>query len=184
MQVHTTKGSCTIREALPSDLPHLVSLHVVSFNATYPDHEPKPGYDLRERQWKLLFLERPDHWFCYVAEGKDGLVGFASGHHFSDSALPYKGQLDKIHLLKPYQHLGLGSLLVFHVVNRFLQQGISSMILFADPANPAILFYDGMQGERLHDKEGVFNGAYGWKDLHRLASLLSLRQQRLTHNGN
>ena len=180
MQVQTARGSCTIREALPSDLPQLVSLHVASFNATYPDHEPKPGYDLRERQWERLFLERPDNWFCYVAQANYGIAGFASGHHFSDSKLPYKGQLDKIHLQKNYQRLGLGSLLVFHVVNRFLQQDISSMILFADPANPAILFYDGMHGERLHDKEGIFSGAYGWKDLHRLASLLSLRQQRFT----
>ncbi|RYZ53465.1 MAG: GNAT family N-acetyltransferase, partial [Chitinophagaceae bacterium] len=176
MQVHTTKGPVTIREALPSDLPQLVSLHLTSFNATYPDHSPKPGYAFREKQWNLLFSQKPGNWFCYVAQlAKDEVVGFVTGHDFYDAALPYKGQLDKIHILKPYQQLGLGSVLLFHVVRRFLHQGISSMILFADPANPAIVFYDGLQGERLQTPGGDFSGAYGWKDLQALEALLCQR---------
>ncbi len=64
---------------------------------------------------------------------------------------------------------GLGRILVGEVVDRLLQQGINSMILFADPANPAIQFYEVLQGQRLLDKDGIFGGAYGWHDLQQLA---------------
>jgi hypothetical protein len=43
------------------------------------------------------------------------------------------------------------------------------MILFADPDNPAIQFYEMLQGKRLLNKEGEFEGAYGWNDLNMLA---------------
>ena len=176
MQVQTEKGVCFIREASASDLSQLVALHIASFNATYPDYSPKPGYELRERQWKMLLAKKPDNWFCYVAHPEGGpIAGFATGHDFFNPKLSYKGQLDKIHFLKPYQRLGLGTLLVLQVVNRFLQQGIDSMILFADPTNPSICFYDNIKGERLLDKNKMFNGAFGWKDLHGLATFL--RQQ-------
>jgi hypothetical protein len=45
------------------------------------------------------------------------------------------------------------------------------MILFADPGNPAIKFYDSLEGERLKNSEGVFQGAYGWKELRRLSEI-------------
>ncbi|HEV7331199.1 MAG TPA: GNAT family N-acetyltransferase [Flavisolibacter sp.] len=178
MQVQIVKGVCCIREASASDLSQLVPLHIASFNATYPDYNPKPGYELRERQWKLLFGQKPGTWFCYVVQPPKGpIAGFVTGHDFHDPELPYKGQLDKIHILKPYQRLGLGSQLVLQVVTCFLQQGINSMILFADPSNPAIRFYDGMNGERLLNKDQAFRGAYGWKNLHELATFLRQRNQ-------
>jgi hypothetical protein len=46
-----------------------------------------------------------------------------------------------------------------------LKIGIDSMILFADPHNPNILFYERLGGEKLLDEKGVFHGAYGWKDI-------------------
>lgn len=163
--IQTSKGIFIIREAMPTDLPALVDIHVTSWNATYPYYEPKPTRQLREQQWQQAFEKKTNNWFCYVAEGRSGeLAGFASAHDFSDDVLPYKGQLDKIHFLKTYQGLGLGRALVRQVAQRFLQQGISSMILFADPMNPAIRFYDHLQGERLKDEDGIFQGAYGWKD--------------------
>lgn len=180
MQVKTKQGICCIREALPSDLPQLVAVHITSFNATYPDYEPKPEFDLRERQWRMLFAKRPGNWFCYLIQSNDNtIVGFATGHDFNDPALPFKGQLDKIHILKDYQRMGLGSLLVLQVVRRFLQQEIDSMLLFADPANPAIRFYDGLQGERLLHPDQTFSGAFGWKDLPVLESILQQREQKM-----
>ena len=176
MQVQTTKGYFMIREALPSDLPALVDIHVTSFNAIYPSYQPKPGYQFRERQWKKAFVERPDNWFCFVAQQVDGpVVGFATGHDFYDPVLPYQGQLDKIHLLKSCQRLGLGTWLVLQVAEHFLQNNKSAMILFADPANPSIRFYDGMKGKRLCNAQQQFAGAYGWTNLKDLVNLLRKR---------
>jgi ribosomal protein S18 acetylase RimI-like enzyme len=159
----------TIRPARHEDLEALVAIHVISWNATYPDHEPKPSKALRLYQWEKLFAEKKDNWFCYVAETVTGsLAGFVTGHDFNDPMLAYKGQLDKIHLLKQHQRSGLGRKLFMRTVHHFLDHDIHSMILFADPANAAIQFYDKLGGERLLDKEGLFQGAFGWKDIRHL----------------
>ncbi|HEX2536231.1 MAG TPA: GNAT family N-acetyltransferase [Chitinophagaceae bacterium] len=156
----------TICPAEPSDLTSLVALHVASWNATYPDYHPKPAVELRRAQWERLFRERPDRWFCYVAvTGTGTIAGFATGHDFPDPALPYRGQLDKIHLYKEYQRMGLGRQLVGRVARHFQAQGTGSMILFADPGNPNIAFYDRLGGTRLPDTNGQFQGAFGWMDL-------------------
>ena len=162
----TAKGKFYIREAVPSDLPALVNIHVTSWNATYPYYHPKPTHSLREQQWKKAFELKEDNWFCYVVTKENGeLVGFATGNDFNDEELPYKGQLNKIHFLKDYHRLGLGRKLVTVVVNHFLNNGIHSMILFADPGNTNIAFYDWLGGERILDKDGKFQGAFGWRDI-------------------
>jgi ribosomal protein S18 acetylase RimI-like enzyme len=167
--IQNNKRFFTIREANVADIKVLVDIHVISWNATYPTYFPKPTHALREHQWKKAFEEKEDNWFCYVAEEKTaGVVGFATGNDFHDNELHYEGQLNKIHFLKEYQRLGLGRILVGKVVHRFLHKGFNSMILFADPENDNIKFYDVLGGKRLLDKDGKFQGAYGWNDLQSL----------------
>ncbi len=173
----TSKGSFTIREAKEDDVTALVQVHVTSWNLTYPNYHPKPTPALRTAQWIKAFEEKEDNWFCYVVVNEEHtIIGFVTGNDFHDTDLPYKGQLNKIHFLKEYHRLGLGRLLVGYVVRRFLQQGIHSMILFADPENPNIRFYDVLKGERLLDKDGVFQGAFGWKDI-------GIIEQGIPHEG-
>ena len=167
--------SFSIREATEADLPALVLLHVTSWNATYPHYHPKPSPELRERQWKDAFREKEDNWCCYVVENNRGeIAGFATGNDFHDNELGYEAQLNKIHFYQQYQRRGLGRLLVGHIVRRFLDRGFHSMILFADPQNPNIAFYDKLGGERILDSNGTFHGAYGWKDLQKLAVLCAV----------
>ena len=166
MRIQTAKNTFILREAVEEDLPQLVHVHVTSWNDTYAYYDPKPTPELRTRQWKHAFAEREDDWFCYVIQTEsDEVVGFATGNKFNDAELPYKGQLNKIHFLKAYHRLGLGSMLLKKVAQHFLEKGIHSMILFADPANPNIVFYEKHGGERILDKDGVFHGAYGWRDI-------------------
>jgi len=109
-------------------------------------------------------------WFCFVIERRDGqLTGFAKGTR-SDHP-EFSGELNKIYLRREYQRLGLGRRLAGHVARRFLSQGISSMILFAEPQNPSRAFYEALGAERLRDAADRFHGAYGWRDLQRLASI-------------
>lgn len=162
----------TFREANLADLEALVKLHVASWNATYPHYFPKPTPELRKKQWEKAYLDKEGNWFCYVVENSNGeIIGFATGNDFEHEDLPFKGQLNKIHFYQSYHRLGLGRKLVSHVVQRFLNEGIHSMILFADPENPNIRFYDALQGIRLPDKQGIFQGAFGWYDLQKLAEL-------------
>jgi len=162
-----------IREAMAADIPALVDLHVKTWNATYPDVQKKPTYEIRERQWRQAFAVTDGSWFCFVVEGPNGeLVGFAKGVPYQHRDLPgFAGELSKIYLLREYQRQGLGRRLVGHVVHRFLSQGVSSMLLFADAQNPSCRFYEALGAERLLDKSGNFHGAYGWRDLQSLAAV-------------
>jgi hypothetical protein len=55
------------------------------------------------------------------------------------------------------------------VAERFLTQGVSSMLLFGDARSPSNGFYERMGAERLFASEGEFHGGYGWRDLRTLA---------------
>jgi ribosomal protein S18 acetylase RimI-like enzyme len=167
----TSKGKFLIREARVEDMEQLVHIHVTSWNATYPEYHPKPSPELRRMQWEKAFNENQDNWFCYVAEKVGGdVVGFATGSDYNEEP-DFDAQLNKIHFLKDYQRLGLGRLLVGYVVKRFIERNMKSMLLFADADNSNIKFYDMLEGERLLDKNGNFQGAFGWRDLQRLKEL-------------
>ena len=156
--------SLVIREATAADIPALTDLHVRTWNATYPDAHPKPTYEIRERQWREAFAVIDGSWFCFVIERPNGeLVGFAKGTR-SDHP-DFAGELNKIYLLREYQHLGLGRWLVGHVSRRFLSQGISSMCLFGDGRNPSCRVWEALGAER------IGWGNYGWRDLRNLASI-------------
>jgi ribosomal protein S18 acetylase RimI-like enzyme len=173
----------TIREARASDIPALAELHVRTWNATYPGVLQKPTYEIRERQWREAFDVTDGSWFCFVVEEDDGrLVGFAKGTPADH--LEFAGQLSKIYLLGAYQGLGLGRRLVGHVARRFLERGVWSMVLFADAQNPSCGFYEALGAERLFDDAGNFHGAYGWRDLRRLAAVCPIdAEDSARHTG-
>ena len=156
-----------IRNAAVEDVPALVRLHVVTFNAT---HGVGPGHDLRERQWRADFETDRNGWLCFVVQAANGtLVGFATGHLLDPTGnLGFESRLNKIYLLSEYQRLGLGRRLVGHVARRFLQQGVSSMLLFSEAENPSCRFFDALGGERLLSEAGEFHGGYGWRTLEQL----------------
>lgn len=164
--------SFTIREATAADIPALVRVHVTAWNATYPWSRSPPTRELRERQWRAAFRENDAEWFCFVAQRDDGeLVGFAQANRYAEPDQPdYAGQLNKIYLLRECQRRGLGRRLMGHVARRFLDQGVTSMLLFADAGNPSCAFYEALGGEKLRAPDGtVAEANYGWRDLRRLA---------------
>ena len=57
------------------------------------------------------------------------------------------------------------------VARRFLERGISSMLLFGDARSPSNGFYEAMGGERITGATPEdFHGAYGWPDLNSLVT--------------
>lgn len=164
-----TTASFRIREAVPSDLPALVRLHVATWNATYaPFLVKRPAPELRERQWREAFERADPGWFCFVVERPDGeLIGFAQGNR-SDHP-EFAGQLNKIYLLPEYQRLGVGRRLLGHVARRFLSQGISSMWLQGDGRNPSSRAWVALGATKTDPDPG--NGNYGWHDIESLARM-------------
>lgn len=156
-----------IREAVPADIPALTALHVELWNATYPRYQPKPTIEIRLAQWEHAFAAEHG-WFCLLVVRPDGeLIGFAKGIPADHPG--FDGELSKIYLRWEYHGLGLGRRLMEHVARRFIEQGVTSMILFAEPTNPSCGFYEAMGGELIPDEDGRVHGAYGWRDLSGLA---------------
>jgi ribosomal protein S18 acetylase RimI-like enzyme len=161
-----------IREANEADVPALARLHVQTFNETHRDGRPGgPAYELRERQWRQVFEIKDGSTFCYVIEDDfRELVGFARGTPH-DGGLPgYAGELTKIYLLRSVQRQGLGRLLLCAVARRFLDRGVTSMLLFGAAANPSNGCYEAFGAVRLYSERGEFHGGYGWPDLGTLAA--------------
>jgi len=165
--------SLVVREATSDDIPALAQLHVKTWNDTYWSVVNPPSAQLRERQWREQFAISDGSWFCFVIENSRGeLVGFAKGKAYASDDLPnYSGELNKIYLLREYQRLGLGRRLVGHVARRFLDLGVTTMVLFGTPQNPSCAFHEALEGEKLFGKNGEFHGGYGWRDLQRLAAI-------------
>src|SRR5512142_607824 len=145
-----------IRDAQPDDIPALAALHVATFKEAHGRHGA-PSFELREAQWRTAF-ERETNWFCYVAETPNGrLVGFAKGTLHDGGVPGFQGELNKIYVLREWHRHGIGRALVQHVAQRFLAQGITSMLLFGDARNPANGFYEHLGAERLFSAEGEFH---------------------------
>ncbi len=163
-----TLASFSVRDATLEDIPALAQLHVDTWNATYPYVRQKPGAAIRERQWRDRFASMDGSWFCLLMTKRDGgLVGFVHGRARSDPE--FTGELSKIYLRHDYQRLGLGRVLVGHAARRFLDQGISSAIVFTDPPNPSGAFFEALGAERLRHGAGAFHGGYGWRNLNAVA---------------
>ena len=157
-----------IREGRSDDVPALAALHVATFKEAH-GLLGAPNYELREHQWRAAFEQGGD-WFSCVAELPDGqLVGFAKGT-LHDGGMPgFQGELNKIYVLRQWHRHGIGRQLVGHVARRFLEQGVTSMLLFGDARSPSNGFYERLGAERLLSREGEFHGGYGWRDLQTLA---------------
>src|SRR5947207_2632354 len=133
-----------IREAHKEDVPALARLHVQTFNETHRGGRAGgPSVELRERQWREAFGSSNQDWFCFVVEEDGGaLVGFAKGTPHDGSVPGFAGELNKIYVVRRLHRLGLGRLLLCSVAHRFLERGVTSMLLFGDAANPSNAFYE------------------------------------------
>ena len=159
-----------IREARREDVPALARLHVRTFNETHCGGRTEgPSYEIRERQWREAFAIGDGSWFCFVVENDASeLIGFAKGTPHDGSVPGFAGELNKIYVLRQFHRQGLGRQLLCHVARRFVQQGITSMLLFGEATNPSNGFYEVFGAERLYSKSGEFHGGYGWRNLQSL----------------
>lgn len=159
-----------IRDATHADVPALASLHVQTFNETHcGGRAAGPSYELRERQWREGFTVNDGNWFCFVVEDNAGeLVGFAKGTPHDGGVPGFAGELNKIYVLHRFHRQGIGRLLLCNVARRFVDRGVTSMLLFGEAKNSSNGFYERVGAERLYGEGGEFHGAYGWRDLRTL----------------
>ena len=155
-----------LREATVRDASSLASVHVETFRET---HGGGPTLAIRQHQWQRILGANDATDFTFVVEDDtQQLVGFARGTRHDGGVPGYDGELNKIYVLRRFHARGLGRSLVCRVADRFLSQGIRSMLLFGDAANPSNGFYEHLGAVRLLSPEGEFHGGYGWPDLREL----------------
>ena len=106
-------------------------------------------------------------------------MGLPLGPERSGNAI-YRGELYAIYLLAPYQRQGLGRRLTMAVIQRLLQCGLPSMLVWVLAANPGRAFYATLGGQQVDEKETTIGDApllevaYGWPDLRELVQRLQL----------
>jgi GNAT superfamily N-acetyltransferase len=151
------------RHVTTVDVEPLAALHVETFRET---HGGGPSIAVRRAQWEeILGKADPADFTIIVEEDEGAFVGFARGTRHDGSVPGYHGRLNKLYVLRRCHLKGLGRVLICQVVNRFLEQGITSMLLFGDARSPSNGFYEHLGAERLLSAAGEFHGGYGWRDL-------------------
>jgi ribosomal protein S18 acetylase RimI-like enzyme len=160
--------SFRLRDATVDDVAALAALHVATFRET---HGGGPSVAIRESQWqRIISASNPADFTVVVEHPTDGLVGFARGTRHDGSVPGYQGELNKIYVLRRFHRQGLGRSLVCEIAGRFLNQQVTSMLLFGDANNPSNGFYEHLGAVRLLSPEGEFHGGYGWPDLSQLSA--------------
>ena len=168
-----------IREADESDAFGIARVQVDAWRNTYKGIVPNNylaslNYEKRTERWRQI-LASDENNFTFVAEIFDAqIVGFASAGEAEEPDANFAGELIAIYLLKEYQRQGIGKLLVKAVTQRFLEQKISSMLVWVLAKNPFRAFYESLDGEYISEKQTEIGGAslvevaYGWKNLENL----------------
>jgi len=165
-----------IREANELDAVGIARVQVDAWRTTYKGIVPDAyiaslTYERKEQSWRKILASRKND-FTFVAETEEKqIVGFASAGETEDAYEDFAGELIAIYLLENYQRQGVGKLLVKAVTQRFLQQKITSMVVWVFAGNPFRAFYESLGGKYISEQQTEIGGAslvevaYGWKSL-------------------
>jgi ribosomal protein S18 acetylase RimI-like enzyme len=173
-----------IREAELRDTTAMARVSIDSYRAAHRGQVPEESltkltYEESERNWARAIRELSEddecQEFIYVAENDKGLIVGAAmgGPERSDHPL-YTGEIYFLYLLPAYHRQGIGRLLVIRVVERLVEQGMSSLLIRVLKVNdPARRFYEALGGHLVPDvEEQLEEGgavlvqlAYGWRDV-------------------
>ncbi len=167
-----------IRQASIGDAAGIAQVHIDTWRTSYPGIVPQDyldnlSYEIHTQHW-ITWLSNPQT-HAYIAEDETGqIVGFVSGGPGRDDDLQYQAELYAIYILKDYQGQGNGRSLTRTLVERLLQEGMSSMLLWTLLAGPASRFYESLGGKQVKTIRAALGGAmvdevaYGWTDIRTL----------------
>ena len=166
-----------IRTTQSDDARAIARVHVDTWRTTYtgivPDeHLSNLSYDRAQANW-LEYLSNPDsETHAFVAEDEAGqIVAFASGGPLREPLDDYDGELYVLYVLKAFQGMGYGKLLVSRVAHDLISRGYRSLVIWVLKENPACRFYERLGGWQAAEKVIEIGGkelidvAYVWPDL-------------------
>jgi GNAT superfamily N-acetyltransferase len=165
-----------IRKATVGDAAGIARVHVDSWRTTYKGIVPDDflanlSYDQRERFWRDILSKPAGTSPVYVAENTSGsVIGFASGGPERSGDTVYTGELYAIYLLSEWHRQGVGRQLTISVVERLIQVGLTSLLIWVLAENRSRRFYEALGGQQVYEKPVTIGGvrlievAFGWPD--------------------
>lgn len=166
-----------LRPAQIDDALAIAHVHVDTWRTTYvgivPDEKLAGlSYERCQAGW-IEHLSNPESGECtFIAEAQSGqIVGFASGGPLREAVAGFDGELYNVYVLKSFQGMGYGRLLVTQVARDLTSRGYHSLVIWVLKDNPACRFYERLGGRPVAEKVVEIGGkrlldvAYGWPDL-------------------
>lgn len=171
-----------ISPATLADSAGIAHVQITSYLTAYKSFIPLPFYDEMTEQeqtqdWRDLMSD-PNHEPLYVALDGDQVVGYALGKTQPEGFDVEMGELDAMHVLRDYQHHGIGSRLFMTMAQEMKQRGKTGMMLWTLEGNPVRAFYERLGGELAGEKSypvddmTVTEVAYRWQDIDELMERL------------
>ncbi|SRR5579884_345785 len=171
-----------IRPARIEDAAGIARVQIDSWRSTYKgivpdDYLASMSYEEHTQRWRTG-LSNPTRIACdFVAADETGqIIGFISGGPAREHDAVYRGELYAIYLLQQRQGQGIGRRLTRALVEKLLQAGIETMLVWVLAENPARKFYEALGGQFIRTKQVMIGGAtleevaYGWTDIRVLQS--------------
>ena len=179
-----------IREARPGDAAAIARVQVESWHTTFRGVLPEDflaGINVEERRpkWDEELNDPARASFVFVAETDAGeVVGFASCGRERKDDVEFGGEFYAVYILEAFQHAGIGRALALAVVERLIEAGFRSMLVWALEVNEGgRRFYEKLGG-RLVRTGSVTRGphtfptvGYGWPDIAALRESLRETQR-------
>ncbi len=177
-----------IREASMLDAEGIAKVQVETWKTAYKNIFPQSFLEglsyceksIELRKW-LENLEETTKVFVCESESNQ-IIGFAVGGLERENHPEYKGELWGIYILQKYQRNGIGTELIERIVHYFLENEITSMLLWVLKENPYRFFYQRLGGNIINEKEknwGPFRKivvSYGWKNIETILNKYDLIQ--------
>jgi ribosomal protein S18 acetylase RimI-like enzyme len=169
-----------IRRATHEDAAGIARVRVDTWRTAYRGIVPDEfldnmSYEGNESRWaeRLSDVDNQAHTFVAIDESGQ-VVGFISGGPNRDSDPAYKSELHAIYILPSHHGRGIGRRLTVALVEKLLETGFDSMLLWVFTSNPARRFYEALGGQLIKSSQFELSGAsidevaYGWTDIRTL----------------
>jgi ribosomal protein S18 acetylase RimI-like enzyme len=169
------------RPARADDALAMARVHVDTWRTTYggivPDeHLANLSYERACAGWLEVLVDPQGGTHAFVGEGQEGqIVALASCGPLLEPLEDFDAEMYVLYILKSFQGMGYGRLLLRQAAQDLISRGYSSLIVWVLKDNPACGFYERLGGRRVAEKFVEIGGkqlldvGFAWPDLHKLA---------------
>ncbi|MCP3026784.1 GNAT family N-acetyltransferase [Halobacillus sp. A5] len=173
-----------VRLAQFEDAEQIANIHIQTWKATYRDlidEQDLSNITLENRiaLWETILKSPVNGQIAYVIENEyNDVVGFVSGGKERTKNYSYDGEIYAIYLLKDYQRIGYGRLLLKTFAAAMYEEGCRSLLVWVLTRNPSAQFYKNLGAKQVEAEEvtigqGTYEEtAFGWEDMNDLLEKL------------